>query len=133
MKLLFGIFTAITLLFGTCKKTEVSHNAHPLDGVWHMDTYWAFSPNPMPTFGSNDVIWNFEVDQNKLTVVYNIITSQEYILPSGVHNLSVDGSILTIDGAKYQYTIDNGKVNIQHYFAPGEPVISDLPQCTLAR
>ncbi len=133
MKILFGIFTTITLLFGTCNKTEVSNNAHPLEGIWHMDSYWAYSPDPMPTFGATDVIWKFEISLNKLTVTYNINAPYDYILTPGVHSLAVNGNILTIDGDQYEYTITNGKVSIESYFAPGGPVIADMPTCTLAR
>lgn len=136
MKTLFGLFTVFTLFIGACKKTEVPNNpnpVHPLEGVWHMESYWTYSPDPMPTFGPNDVLWNFQINQNKVTVTYNVNAPYEYILTAGVHSLSVNGNILTIDGIQYEYTFTNGDIKIERYFAPGEPMIADLPECTLSR
>lgn len=133
MKTIFAIFTAVTLFFRGCSDSEVSNNAHPLEGLWHVESYWAYMPPPLPTFDDNDVIWKFEFEQNKLTVTHNINTTEQYVLSPGVHTLSENGNILTIDGDQYQYTLTNGVLKIESYFAPGGPVIADMPEVTLAR
>ncbi len=107
----FFSFVLLTVLLVSCKKE--SADTARLEGSWDMTGYLAFTPTA-PVLQVNDVTWNLNLTTNKLTVINYVSTTYPYLLASGVYDIVVSGSFITINNTVYTYEVNGDYLKIEN-------------------
>lgn len=109
MKILkLGLVTLSLVLFTNCNKDDDSTQAEILNGVWNLNKVWGGLQGINIDYNEGEVKWEFNLNNNTLTVVNNIMTTgPEDIyagLESGTYNIQIKQS-----GESEKLYIDNNE------------------------
>jgi hypothetical protein len=93
-----------------------------LNGSWTMTVYVAFMP-ALPELNPGDVVWRFDVANEKLHIQNQVAAAYPFLHPTGSYEISLTAETVTIDAIVYDYFFQDGRLIIQDHPELDGPVM----------
>ncbi len=112
-KILF-LFIATGILLSCNKINDRNEIPNKLNGKWQMTAYGAFLPS-LPELNENDVIWEFNIATNMLTIINNIESKYPFIQPTGKYLINISDETIEIQGREYDFILENDVLTLSNH------------------